>query len=133
METYIFQFVSLTLLGIAYYLVRRKQNFIAECDQVEGTVVRFRESRRPGKNTTYAPVVEYFAYGKSYQHESSLYRSSPGFEIHQTVSVLYKRDKPEEAMIDSFLEKWFIPMMLGIVGSVFLIIGTVFPLLERKI
>ena len=132
MEAYVFQFVSLILLGVAYYLVRRKQAFISECDQVDGVVIRFRESRRPGKNTTYAPVVEYFAYGKSYQHESSLYRAGPGFEINQTVTILYKRDKPEDAIIDNFLEKWFIPMIFGIIGAVFLIIGFIFPLLVRE-
>lgn len=123
METFIFQILSFLFIGVTAYLIKRKQNFISECDQTTGTVVTFRERKRAGKNTTYAPVVEYLALGKTLSHESSLYKAWRKPPVGTTLQIFYKRDKPEDALIDTFSEKWFVAMIFGSLGALFFLIG----------
>jgi hypothetical protein len=50
--------------------------------------------------------------------------SSPAeFTVGQDVTVLYERDRPEEARIDSFYQVWGMAEVLGIIGGVFVALG----------
>lgn len=59
----------------------------------------------------------------------------PAFGLGDPVAVLYDPQEPGRASIDGFLENWFVSLVLGAIGSVFLLISSFFvipPLLARR-
>jgi hypothetical protein len=81
----------------------------------------------------YTPTFEYEFNGQSYTHVSSTSTSSKEFEIGQTISILVDPKDPQEILVNSFMEKWFVPLLLGGIGIVFTGMGyLVFRLLGRK-
>lgn len=59
----------------------------------------------------------------------------PAFGLGDPVAVLYDPQQPSNASINGFLENWFVSLVLGGIGSVFLLISSVFiipPLLARR-
>ena len=65
---------------------------------------------------TYSPVVEFSAGGKPIRFSSNLWSSWPKPHIGEKVGVLYDKDHPEDARIDGFLENWFAPIALAVLG-----------------
>ncbi|WJN59549.1 hypothetical protein OH686_12420 [Pseudomonas sp. SO81] len=56
--------------------------------------------------------------------------SRPGYEIGESVELLYDPLEPENAHIDGFTQNWFVSLILGSFGSIFLLGGMVFVLPE---
>jgi len=87
---------------------------------------RVRHTRRNGRTRTmHHPIVRFQAAGREWLYESPLSKSSPERAEGSTVAVLYDPADPESACIDEFLEKHFVPMLLGTIGVVFSIVGIV--------
>jgi hypothetical protein len=45
------------------------------------------------------------------------------YTIGEKVWVVYKIDQPETARIDSFFERWLIPLLIGGIGATFTAVG----------
>jgi hypothetical protein len=43
--------------------------------------------------------------------------------VGETVNVLYLESDPHDAKIDSFTSLWFLPMVFGGTGAIFLAVG----------
>jgi len=67
----------------------------------------------------YTPTFQYEFKGKTYTYKSTTSSSSPDYEIDETVDVLIDPDKPLEILVDTFWEKWFLPLLLGFMGFMF--------------
>lgn len=52
--------------------------------------------------------------------------SRPGYEIGESVELLYDPSEPRNAHIDSFTQNWFVSLILGSFGSIFLLGSLVF-------
>lgn len=62
--------------------------------------------------------------------EQTIFKSNtgsnpPAFTKGQQVEVLYNPQKPNSAMINSWLELWFLPAIFTGMGSIFVLIGGV--------
>lgn len=84
--------------------------------RVEGTVVEMRVSGPDG--SAYEPVVEYHVGNSKYRCTGTGSGFSP-FAVGEKVWVLYKTSQPEAARIDSFFERWLMPLIIGGIGAVF--------------
>ena len=90
-----------------------------------GTVIEFEKSKDPeGSGYSYSPNVSF----KDRQGVEHIYNSSnasdpPAYDIGEKVEIYYNSNDPEDAFINSFLEKWVIGIVLGIVGIVMVPIG----------
>jgi hypothetical protein len=119
--------VGLGMLWGTWALAQSTIRFKAEAERVEGTVVDF-ETRREtsdGKTKTmYAPIVEYTTLdGQTLSFTSASSSSSPSYDRGDKVGVLYSRVTPERARVDSFMDNWFGPMILGLFAVLFTLGG----------
>jgi Protein of unknown function (DUF3592) len=118
--------LGLSLLLGAAWAVSSTKTWLAHAIEVEGKViemVRMRNSDDTGY--LFAPVVRFKTVeGNTVEFESSLHSNPPGYHAGQTVSVFYDPDEPRSAAIKGFFSLWLVPIILGFIGTVFLIVGT---------
>jgi hypothetical protein len=97
----------------------------------EGQVVDYETSQststsngRSSSKTMYAPVVTYRDQsGTEHRVTSSSSTSSRSYDIGAKVPVRFMPNNPDEARIDSFMENWFLPVLLGGMGLLFFSLG----------
>ena len=118
--------IGVVLLLGAAWTVSSTKTWIAHAIEVPGSViemVRVRDSDNIGY--MFAPVVRFkTVQGNTVEFESSFRSNPPAYHTGQAVTVLYDPAEPRSAAIRGFLSLWLMPMILGLIGSVFLIVGT---------
>lgn len=119
--------VGLGMLWGAWGLSQSTLKFKAGGVATEGTVIDFETERSTtdGKSKTmYKPVVEYTTTdGNTLTFTTSSSTSSPSYDRGEKVKVLYSKITPERARLDSFMENWFGPLILGCLGVIVTLIG----------
>jgi hypothetical protein len=114
----IFAIVGLAMISGAAYVATSTQRFVATAAQAQGVVVAMEGS------DTLAPVVEFTARdGRQVRFRSNVSSNPPDFSVGEPVVVYYDAAAPDDARIDSFVQLWFLPTLLGGMGSVFGAIG----------
>ena len=123
-------FILLAGIGMlwgAWALGDSTRTFKANAVATEGTVVDFETERSTsdGKTKTmYSPVIRYATQdGQTLTFTSGSSSSSPAYDRGEKVKVLYSKITPEKARLDSFMENWFGPLILGFFGVLALLIG----------
>ncbi|HEY3760193.1 MAG TPA: DUF3592 domain-containing protein [Verrucomicrobiae bacterium] len=103
-------------------------HFVRKAQRTTGTVIEMvADKGRSSDSRGTAPVFQFHdVNGQSYTITSSLYSSPPEFRVGDVVSILYLKENPRQAHIDSFWQLWFFPVILGFIGVVDLLAGTVF-------
>ena len=72
----------------------------------------------------YRPRVSFrTADGQRFTFESEVATSPPAYQVGEQVTVCYQPAHPADARIHSFIQLWLIPLILGFVGSIFLLTG----------
>lgn len=66
------------------------------------------------------PVIQYTFDTELFHVKGSTYSSPPAFKIGDAVPLLIDSDYPENAVINTFSERWIAVTILGIIGVVFL-------------
>jgi hypothetical protein len=90
--------------------------------RADGEVIRLERS-----GGAYYPWVRFETRnGTPVEFRGSVGSKPPAFEVGEKVEVLYQRDAPEDAHIDSFFENWFLALILGFLGTVFTLFGVLF-------
>lgn len=123
------------ILGVAVvaaggYSFLSTVRILANAGRVEGTIVRIdvetsTSSNKDGASSTsasYLPVVSFRDEGDE-QHTFKSGTDSPDARVGDKVSVVYNRDNPGEARIDSFSSLWGPSIFMYIFGAVVLGIG----------
>ena len=95
--------------------------FIRSSLSVDGVIVAFhfiRHSRPTGKSRS--PVFRFTTKdGRSFTVTSNVAQSPSPWQLGDPVPVLYQKEHPENAHIDSFAQLWAPQVVLGIVGGAF--------------
>lgn len=117
------------MLGLAAIFAYPSWKYLDSGGRTEGTVVRM--MRKSSKSST-SPVVHYRVDGKEYEVIGSVSSSPPSHEPGEIVEVLYKREDPADATINSFLELWFVSALLGGFGILMLFTAIFVTLLVRR-
>lgn len=120
---YLFFVIGLALLAGAGYLYQSKQTFLSQATQTEGVVVDLSLSRSDNSDVYYPVVTFQTQSGESVQFKASVGSNPPSYEEGEKVEVLYDPAAPKEAEINSFSSLYLAPLILGILGSVFFLIG----------
>ena len=116
--------LGLGMLYGSYALWSNGAAFRASAMQVEGTVVDFSTHRDDKGKTMYSPVVEYTTTeGQTLQMTGSTSSSSPGYSRGEKVKVFYSPGTPENARIDSFMEKFGGALILGVFAVIATLLG----------
>jgi hypothetical protein len=108
--------------GVGGVFAAKSLSFSHDAAHVEGTVVRHERSGNKGSRI---PIVRYIVDGKEHEHRGDIGSSSPP-SLNSKVTILYKTADPNEAQIDSFVQRWLFPLIFcgigGLVGLVGLIV-----------
>lgn len=126
----IFMCIGIGLLMVVIYLVYTHQQFEKNAERVNGTLLEYQsyESKNDdggGYTTMYTPVFAYSFRGKTFRQPGNSSSSVKEYDIGQPVEILVDPENPSEILVNSFMEKWFLPLLLGIMGAVFSGIGYV--------
>lgn len=120
---YLFAAVGLGLLLSAAAVYRHTASFVSRAHRALGAVTALLPQRSTDHATTYKPVVRFELDGRQIQFSDSVSSNPPAYSVGETVNVLYLESSPYEARIDSFASLWFLPSLLGGMGTIFLTIG----------
>ena len=125
--TLVFGLVGLGMLIGAFFAISSTLSFRSSSKTGEGVVVELAESRDDKGSTMYKPVVEWTSPdGKKHGFTGSVASSPPSYSRGEKVNVRFDPANPERARIDSFMENWFVALILGLMGSIFTAIGAGF-------
>lgn len=110
----------LTLVGgiIIYFKFRR----LKEYTRTAGTVVGF--AHRPGKtgDFLYAPIVEIHVNGRKHKATSRVATSWTSAQEGDSMYVYYDPKNPNRMVFDSWMDKYLVAGIFGIMGIVWLLV-----------
>jgi hypothetical protein len=119
--------IGLPFLVTGLLLWRSSRTFMATAVKADGVVV---ELLRSGKG--YKPAVEFTDdAGMKHRLVGKVSSSPPAYDVGETVKVAYARGKPGDGKVVGFLELYFLPIMMGGLGTVFSVLGTMFMIFMR--
>lgn len=118
---YLFLAVGIGLIAGALYWAQDIRGWVTQSRTARGEVI---DLVRSSNSNTYAPVIRFVtAADETIEFTSSVSSNPPGYAKGESVEVLYLPGAPHEARIRGFVYLWLGPIILGGIGSVFLLIG----------
>lgn len=122
------------MLFAASKLYLKQREFLTHSERATGTVVAFAESivtnsrNSDERSTFYAPVFTFTDLaGVTHRVTSKTSNGNkPGYRVNQTVPVLYNRDQPDDAELDTFFASWGGVTILGGMAAMFFAFGGAF-------
>jgi hypothetical protein len=123
MKPWMYLLVGLGLFGGGIYSYLSVGDFIAGAASADGVVIGLEREQDADGDTTYYPRVQFEAEGRSYQFKGQVGSGYGTFSVGEQVEVLYDPADPDRARINSFVQLWFFPMFLGVLGAVFTAFG----------
>lgn len=119
----------LTAKGIVKGLTKSQVNAFTSGSSDED--LAFREEENIFKGDSYAPLIEFSdKSGKKYEIKGFA-SSPPKYKVGQQITILYPENNPEKAIIDSFLEKWLVVLMLAGFGFILFFCGLMILILMK--
>lgn len=127
------------LVGAAYAAVNTR-SFLAHALRADGKVVALQPRHSVNGNSTtsgadrsltFAPLVRFTHAGQVIDFTASTASNPPAYHIGETVPVLYEDTPPYKARIDSFFSLWGPTVIVGGLGTIFLLIGALLVIVPR--
>lgn len=116
----VFGLADLGLLTGGYFAVRSEITFRTGALSTSGTVVDLIRTTDSRRTTVYRPVFEFTdRNARVHRITGSVASDPPPYERGETVTVNYRPGNPENAQLDSFVDSWLDPLILGGLGVVF--------------
>lgn len=121
----IFLTVGLGLLGGGVYSFVSTREFLGNAVSANGVVIDLEEHWDSDDSSyTYYPRVRFQTEGgQAYEFTGDVGSSPAAFDVGEEVRVLFDPADPSGARIDSFMQLWFVSVILGGLGLVFSIVG----------
>jgi len=123
---FVFMSIGIIMLSVVLYLIYSYQQFEKRAKVVKGNVTDYQThiSQSDNSSTTmYAPVFEYVYKGKTRTYVSTTSSNYKEYELGKSLDMFVDPEHPEEVLVNSFSEKWFLPMLLGFMGILFTGLG----------
>ncbi|MBW6397446.1 DUF3592 domain-containing protein [Roseomonas sp. HJA6] len=125
----LFLLLGLGLLAGSGFAVWKELQFRNGAVEADGQIVEMlaRSSRRDGRtSTSYLPVFVFsLPDGTKRRVEGGVSSNPPCCTVGERVRVRYRPDTPEQAQMTGFMESWFVATLLGAMGLVFTLVGSV--------
>lgn len=94
-------------------------------ERAEAVVLQARDGTKP--------ILEFRTRrGEPIRIEGKISSSPSPYDVGERVSVFYDPADPADALIDTFIERWFLPLLFGGFGTVFLLVGGTMVTLARR-
>jgi len=119
---------ALGLIGGAVWAYFKQQRTMESRVMTTGTVVELTESvTASGRASMLCPVVEFTTVtGEKFRFTSEFGSRPAGHKIGQSVNVRYEAADPQKAEIESTMNRWLVPLILGFMGVIAGCMGVVF-------
>lgn len=124
----VFSGIGLLAFTILVLLWWQDQRAAQHSTKVTGTV----SSLEYNSSGLAAPVIGYRHHGQKRYFIGTVWSSPPSFEVGEQVELLVNNDKPNEVIIDSFFERYFLICLLAFFATVFGAIGVLLLTLLKK-
>lgn len=112
----IFLFLAFIFGVISFFVLLNQIGYSRNGVLTEGVVIRLNNSYSR-ERTLYAPVIRYEVDRKQFIYESQSYSGDP-YQVNEKVSMIAMRDDPQDAMMNTFSDRW---LGLTIVGGLFVL------------
>ncbi|TRX48921.1 DUF3592 domain-containing protein [Fulvivirga sp. M361] len=119
----IFSLVGIVMLSIAINDMVTNQELANIGITVTATVVE----------DPYQPTFEYVVNGDTLYYYSSTSSDPPSYHLGEEVEMFVHPENPYNTLVNTFMERWFLGVLLGGMGAVFFTIGIVSFVVFRKI
>lgn len=120
----IFVGVGALCLCIGIALAAHDAWFVHKAIHTFGRIVDFDESTGDDGSVTYHPIFVFLDQsGNEHGVHSHSGSNPPGFDVDDTVPVLYSPGQYDGARIDTFFQMWGGETIVGGLGIIFLIVG----------
>lgn len=124
--------VSLIPIGIIggglYWVVKKNERF-EKYKKIKGEIVALNIKKTDNyydREGVYFPKIRYYDdNGEGHTFELKVGSKNPSEQIGEKVDLLVNSENPKDAVIDSFISKWFGPTIVCIVGFVILILVSI--------
>jgi hypothetical protein len=125
---------STILLIVGIVLGFSTRSFIAHGTAATGKVVQLDEKTDSDGEMQYSPVFTYVAAdGNTYTIRSNVWSRPAGFVVGQSVRVLYEKDDPANARLDSFWQLWLSTTVFCGIGAGFELPAALLLFFTRKL
>lgn len=111
----VFGLIGAAMLSVIIYLYISHQNFLQRAVPAIGVVV----------SSPHQPVIDYEYNGEMYSYYSSVSSNPPSYEMGEQVEVFVNPDNPNDVIVNTFTERWFVITLVGGMGLLFFGIGMV--------
>ena len=126
--------VVAVLLAVAAGLSIHKALFLKHSSVAQGEVIASIARTDSEGTVNYCPQFNFVtADGRSYTVASSTCTNPASFAEHERVKVVFNPSNPKGAEIDSFLQIWFVPLVLGFIALAWLLFAAILFFFERWI
>ncbi|MEN2402185.1 DUF3592 domain-containing protein [Flavobacterium sp. MC2016-06] len=121
--SYIFGLIGLVFFSGSLYSYLDQQAFLKRAEKVQGTVIELIVNRS-NNSTTFTPVVFFTTKdGKEIEFTSSISSNPPSYNQGESVEMVYDPTNPSDATINAFSSLYMGPLIFGIFGLVFFLVG----------
>lgn len=122
----IFLGVAAVMLGLGIFFFVRTRRFLRTAVEAMGTIVELRESSGSEGGTVYSAVVDFqTADGRSIRWQESMASNPPAGQPGEQLVMKYDPANPQRARIAKATRMWFMPVLFGALGVLFLGLGVV--------
>lgn len=111
--------ISLLLILVGSYFAYDKYSFFSSSKKVMARVSHVEKRHR-----SINPTFEYVVNGKTYTIEGANTRSDE-YELNDQQLIFYNPNDPSDARVGTFMNMWFVPVLLLGLGIIFFIVGIV--------
>jgi ribosomal protein L7/L12 len=115
----IFGLIGVTFMLIAVVIYYNQSQTISTSDRVTGHVIDFVYSDGGS-----APIIEYPWQGTTKLYRSTTYSTPPAYDQDEEVTVFVNRNDADDAIVDTFSDRWFVIFIFGLIGFIFTAITT---------
>lgn len=114
-------------LGLALCSWIYMLHFVHVAAHTSGIVIEMQQQTdKDNGSVSYAPTFRFQdAGGVEHTVSSGFFQSPPDFHVGDIVEVLYLKDAPKQARINSYWQVWGLPSLAGIMGILTLSIGLI--------
>lgn len=121
----VFALVGVVCSGIALFVWNKNRSMKANGIETTGLVIGHLQGwrDRTHRSNTVAVVVQYADEQNTPRvYRSNTYTDPPMYAVGETIRLWYRKDQPEELLLEG-KDEWLLPAILGGFGLVFSLIG----------
>jgi hypothetical protein len=122
----IFLAVAAVMLALGFFFLSRTRRFLRTAVDATGRIVDLVESSGSEGGTVYQAVVEFqTGDGRTVRWQETMASNPPAGHPGDNVPMKYDPADPNKARIAKAVRMWFMPMLFGGLGLLFLVLGVI--------